>query len=91
MVPIVEEPLPQENMAPKIEVSPTIVEPNVPIIEESLPKESIALGTKTTLPTVGPEVVTPAATAIKSEMPAIDPSVRPVQFSSLQMLTKGNP
>lgn len=42
-VPIVEEPLPQENMAHEIQVTPPITELDIPIIEKPLPQESIAL------------------------------------------------
>lgn len=50
----------------------------------------MALGTKTTPPTAGPKVVTPAATVVEFEVPTIDPPARPIQISSLPMLTKGN-
>lgn len=83
-IPIVEESSLQEDLAPEPQVTPFAAEPDLPIIEESPRQENVAPGTETT----PPEVVTPAATLVEAEVPAIDPPASLIQFSSLPMLRK---
>lgn len=90
VVPIVDEPSLQEDKAPRLEVTPTVAEPDVPIIEESLPQENMAPGTETTFCVWCPEVATLATTVIESEVLPIDPPARPIELLSLSRLTKGN-
>lgn len=69
-------------------MTPSVAGLDIPIIKESLSQENMAPRTKTTLSSVIPKVVTPAAIVIKSNVPAIDPPAKPIHFSSLPMLTK---
>lgn len=71
-VPIVGEPLSEDNMSSEIKATPPVTKPGVPIIKESPPQESIAPGTKTTLPSASHEIVTRVVTAIESEVPIVD-------------------
>lgn len=41
-IPIVEEPLLQEDIAPELEMTPTVVQPEVLIIEKSMTQENMA-------------------------------------------------